>query len=489
VSVRVSLVQAPVWGVQDPPLGLAVMAGCAKHSDQEPRVFDWNVRLWSAASPEGRRLWDWDRLPFWSDAASVRRFFEQNAALADKLVEETLAADPHAVAFSVALGSHLAGLEAARRVKARNPGVTVILGGPYFEDPARVEECIADPAVDMVLAGAGDDMFVKTLGLYKACGRWVLMPGMTLKSGGQVQRGPKPVPFTFDLDLAPRAEFEGFPFALYARPDQMPLSASRGCASKCRFCGSREYWFRYSFKSGDKIFGEVAYFRQKNPAWTRVRFYDINANGHVPSLVRFSEMVSEHGLFKRGLSWRMNASVKPEMAPPALAKMAAAGCEEIVYGVESGSAAVLERMNKPAAPELASRVLRDTHEAGIRATAALVAGYPGETEADFRATLAFLRENRAWIDAVSAAPLVLEEHSYLGRESATFGLKRSGAGAFDADWSADGLDAAVRQERLARLRSEALGLGLKLSDDDFTPAAPRAASPTGLAAAGTRSAA
>lgn len=468
--IRISLVQPPVWGVQDPPLGLAQLAGCVLHCDQEPFVFDVNLKLWREAPAQDRGLWEGGRMAVWCDRNFVHSFFEEREPTVAACVEDILAPDPHALALSVAAGSLWSALEIARRAKARSPDLTVILGGPYFMDPSRAEALLhEESAVDIVVSGAGDDVFVKMLGLYKACGRWVMLPGMTRRTDGRVERGPKPVPLSFDLDLAPRADFAGFAPDLYARPEQMPVSASRGCPWRCHFCSSREYWGRYSFKSGDKIFGEVMYFSQRNRRWTEVAFYDIMANGNVPSLARFSEMLLQGG-DRAGLTWRINAAVRPEMDRATLALFASAGCREIVYGVESGSERLLRDMNKPLSAALTLQVLRDTKEAGIRTTASFLAGHPGETEDDFEATRRFLERARPWLDEVVVQPLVVEERSYLDRHAGRLGISRQfdvvGA---DRDWSLPGH--AVPQSRLDRarqLRQTARDLGLDVRQEDFT---------------------
>jgi hypothetical protein len=432
------------------------MAGCVVHCSQEARVFDLNVRFWREAPADLRPFWEWDKLPFWNDAAWIDDLLSRTDALWSAYAGEILHSAPHAAAFSVAQGSQRLSFELARRIKRLDPSVTVILGGPLFTDHARVEEAVRSPDVDIVVSGVGEDLFPKMIGLYKATGRWVSLPGMVVKTaGGGAVAGGRSIPYTFDLDGAPFMDFSGFDWSLYAKPGQMPASSSRGCPASCSYCSSREYWGKYSFKSGDLTFTDVSRMRQTNPSGSHVEFYDIMAGGNVPSLVRFSEMARDHWT-GRTVSWRINAAPGSEMTPSALASMAAGGCREIVFGLESGSVPVLARMNRPYSPRDAEAALRAAHEAGIRCTGSFIIGFPGETEEDFEETLKFADRVRPWLDSVCVAPAAVEERSLLSRRPEHFGLP------------ADSAFSGTALRRLKRFTDQANDWALPLSGHNFT---------------------
>jgi radical SAM superfamily enzyme YgiQ (UPF0313 family) len=72
-----------------------------------------------------------------------------------------------------------------------------------------------------------------------------------------------------------------------------------------------------------------------------------------------------------------------------LARLAAAGCRHIVYGVESGSLRVRrEIMKRPVRNQRFKDVFRWTRDAGIIVTANYMLGLPGETRDDIEQTLA-----------------------------------------------------------------------------------------------------
>jgi anaerobic magnesium-protoporphyrin IX monomethyl ester cyclase len=71
-----------------------------------------------------------------------------------------------------------------------------------------------------------------------------------------------------------------------------------------------------------------------------------------------------------------------------------AGCAEVWMGVESGSQAVLDAMDKGLTLDAVRTARRRLKSAGIRACFFLQFGYPGETWAQLQETIAFVREMR-----------------------------------------------------------------------------------------------
>jgi len=83
--------------------------------------------------------------------------------------------------------------------------------------------------------------------------------------------------------------------------------------------------------------------------------------------------------------------------------MRSAGCIQVEYGLESGSDESLRRLGKRSTAEMNRRAVSLAREAHLRVFADIMVGLPGETEADFRATLKFLRWARP--EVLSAARL------------------------------------------------------------------------------------
>ena len=465
--MKTALVQCPVWWTVDPPLGLAQVAGCLSAAGHEVSVFDLNIEL-ARARPKGYEdSWDWERHHLWNQPDAVARFFRDNSAAIDAALLRILRTGARLIGFSVYGGSQLASLELARRIKKADPSRKIVFGGQYLFLETNARAVMADPAVDAVVRGAGEEAVMELAAGLALAGELPTAPGTLVRRAGRVTDGGPAKPLR-DLDSLPYADFRGFPLELYDVSERLPIQASRGCVWRCRYCSSHPFWPGYAAMSGERVFAEILEQKRRHAGKTHFEFYDLTANGDVKSLARLAELIvadiRANGK-KNFFGWKINAIIRPEMTRPLLDTLCAANCHDIIYGIESGSPRVLKLMNKPFALETAERVLRDTHEAGITTVGNFMFGFPGETEADFQLTLDFIRRNRASFDRVyaSATFTSLEEGSYLSGHREEFGIRPDGErGAHHLYWETeDGSnDYLVRLDRYERFRRLALELGI-----------------------------
>ncbi|HRY28510.1 MAG TPA: radical SAM protein [Elusimicrobiota bacterium] len=465
--MKVALVQAPVWWTIDPPLGLAQMAGCAMQYGHDVSVFDLNILLWKDRLPKYQNMWLWEQFHFWNNPQVVADFFNDNRRAIEGHVQSILRTDAKAVCFSVALGNQLASSMIARMVKKEAPKKWVVFGGQYFfRDNQKAKEVILlDKNVDIVVRGASDHLFPKLLSVLETRGEPRPIRGLLYKQGRVVTDTGFIEPLR-QLDSVPFADFTKFPMEVYEDQNRIPIAASRGCVWACRFCSSCNFWPGYSYMSGERIYAEILFHRRLFPQRFHVEFYDITANGRPESLSKLCDLIIEHESRTgwKHFKWKINAIIRPEMTPELLMKMALANCQDIIYGIESGSPRVLKLMNKHYNVDVAERVLHDTHAAGIKAVGNFMFGFPGETEQDFQMTLDFLRKNQKSFDRVyaSATFTSLEEHSYLTEHQESFGVVKSEDKHNSLYWqNKDGSNNyLVRLDRYKRFRDLAIELGI-----------------------------
>jgi anaerobic magnesium-protoporphyrin IX monomethyl ester cyclase len=77
-----------------------------------------------------------------------------------------------------------------------------------------------------------------------------------------------------------------------------------------------------------------------------------------------------------------------------LARMKAAGCKRIYFGMESGSQRMLDLYHKSMDVSSAMQVLHLCRKAGIESAAFFMSGHPDETDTDFQLTLDFAIDAR-----------------------------------------------------------------------------------------------
>jgi radical SAM superfamily enzyme YgiQ (UPF0313 family) len=133
------------------------------------------------------------------------------------------------VAFSCYIWNITQTLETARIIKAQNPKVKILLGGP--EVSYDWEDVICRDEVDMIIAGEGETPFETLLATYP---NLEPIPGLIWKNGTEVKQNIKAP--TFDI-----ARYKNImPYETdnveSLKDKVLYIETSRGCPYKCEFC-------------------------------------------------------------------------------------------------------------------------------------------------------------------------------------------------------------------------------------------------------------
>ncbi len=223
-------------------------------------------------------------------------------------------------------------------------------------------------------------------------------------------------------------DFSFAPLGAYLSPvPVLPVSASRGCYwRRCLFCpeaASPTHPYGVSPGSFVELLRGLA---------TRygVRHFHLTDNALPPAILR---ELAAHPQAMAGLGWHGFVRFEPELLDQDFVRgLAASGCRMLQLGLESGSQAVLDRLQKGTRVEQAARMLANLHGAGIRTYVYVMLGTPGETAADAELTLRFLEEQGALIDYLNLAIMNLPRESPLLVDPAAVGITASAPLAEDA---------------------------------------------------------
>lgn len=182
-------------------------------------------------------------------------------------------------------------------------------------------------------------------------------------------------------------------FNIYSSPLSLLVDGSISCPLKCAFCNVRYLYGPYRQREAFDLVEEMLFY-QNNYNIVNINFNDRIFNADIERLREFCRLLIKK---KYPGVWNCYANIRPEINKVLLKKMHAAGCNNITFGVESGSPRVLKKMNKNYTPELASQVIRDTCQCSIRVQLEIMTDFPGEEEGDFKQTLLFIKENFNYI--------------------------------------------------------------------------------------------
>ncbi len=172
------------------------------------------------------------------------------------------------------------------------------------------------------------------------------------------------------------------------------ISTQRGCPFPCTYCGARMFNELYEGtgeygrrRSQENVLAELRELREAGKL-SFVIFMDDTFTIHHPWVKEFCRLYKEEFRTPFCLHARVE-TVNEKM----LHMLADAGCQQITYGVESGSERVRrEIMHRPVTNQRFRDVFRWTREAGIRVISNYMLGLPGETRAELDETYALAEE-------------------------------------------------------------------------------------------------
>lgn len=465
-----------------PPLGLAYISSYLVSKGISCSVIDLNARIYNLMDEDKRKeLWKPENIRCWAEKAFFSDIFYSLRPHIKLFLEEALAPGTYAVGFSVNRSNMLFSIELAKLIKEANPKSVIVFGGPScwlrskdnIPDECRdirTEKLAFSPGlIDAFVVGEGENAAFEIISRLKSGNGLTDIPGTVIYRGEGLYSGLTPVSASVDIDRLPQPTFCEFELWLYSERI-LPVLFSRGCVGKCVFCNDPGMAGSYRARSARHVFQEVKYHVENNGI-KRFHSCDLLANGNLNFLDEFSGLVIESG-YK--ITWSGQALVRADMSERLLTKMKRAGCDSLVFGVESFSDKVLRLMGKSFNSKQAELALRRCRDCGIKAAINIIVGFPGENEGDFNVTIEAIKRNRKVIDCVSSvSTAVLTPGSPLSNSTDVFGIKRSTAGNYSCWKSEDGSnDYALRKKRLLRLTGYLKEWGIRylstnLYDDEF----------------------
>jgi len=332
--------------IQSPPMGIYHVAAMLKERGHEVEVLNWH-----------------DRAIALETIAAVLR-------------EKA----PQVIGFSILHANRWGGIEIARTAKRIDPGVTVVFGGvgaTHLWDHFLKHF----PEVDFIVTGEGEYPFSSLVAMLenKAPVDSEDIPGLAFRKNGRPFR-TAPAEASCDLDALP---MPGRHF------DLAHVSLTRGCVSNCAFCGSPAFWGRrVRSHSADYFVEQLAVLRRRGR-----RFFYVSDDTFTLDKGRVIDVCRKIIQQSLGISWAAISRVDA-VDEEVLAWMRRAGCIQISYGVESGSAAIRRRLHKKISETQVLRAFELTQRYGIMARAYFIYGCPGESRQTIQDTIDLIQAIR-----------------------------------------------------------------------------------------------
>jgi len=290
---------------------------------------------------------------------------------------------PDFVGFSVTTPIFSTCTKIANLIKKINKNIRIIFGGPH--PTALPEETLLNSCIDYVVIGEGEKTIVELVNVVEKGKTLKKVRGIGYKKDNKVVI-TKHRPLIKDLDELSFPSFNLFPLSKYTGSgfrNGFYSVTSRGCPYSCIHCAAHlTFGKKIRRRSIKNVIQELKTLKKEYKIrW--IKFYDdvftIDKN-YVINLCK--EMIKQN----LGISWWCNTRVD-KVDENLLELMHKAGCEQIAYGIESGTQRILNYMKKGTYVEQADRAIKMSRKIGIIPSGYFMVNFPTETKEEIKATL------------------------------------------------------------------------------------------------------
>jgi len=350
-TMRVLLINPfyPISETPSPPLGLAYLAASLERAGIEVKILDFVVY------PYSRQI----------------------------LAAELDAFAPHLAGVTAVTMTVDHAAQIVRDIKKSHPEILTVMGGPHVS--MRAAETLADlPELDLVVIGEGDDTIGELVRAADKGHAWESVPGLVYRENGRIRATPVK-PYLVDVRALPFPARHLLPLGRY-RALNMPVSitTSRGCPFQCIFCvGRKMVGARVRYRDPVAVADELEYLKSLN-------FKQINIADDLFTASRKHCLGVCEEIIRRGLAIQWSSFARVDtVSYELLAKMKAAGCAAVSFGVETADPEILKIIKKGITLDQVVAAVEASVQAGVLPHVSFILGLPGETPDTIARTRAF----------------------------------------------------------------------------------------------------
>ncbi len=288
--------------------------------------------------------------------------------------------------FTSSFQQTMASLALARVVRARQPHVTIVMGGANCQEEMGHALIAEYDCLDAVCVGEGERALPELVRAVRDGQPLAGIPGIATR-----ETAAPPVE-RFPVEALPYPDFDDF-FAQHARTaaarrylPSVVFETARGCwwgaKHHCTFCGLNGTSMAYRSKSQGRAYDELTWLVDRHGC------SDVANGDNILDMAYFQDFLprlaaSRHNLL---IFYETKANLKPEH----LTALAAAGVRKIQAGIETLDTRLLTLVRKGSTGLQNVQTLKLAAEAGVFVEWLALYGLPGEAAADYDRIAAML---------------------------------------------------------------------------------------------------
>jgi len=345
-----------------------------------------------------------------ADAVGILEF--KPGDMPDAIAQRVLDQSPDLLGLSCYVWNIKTLLAAAQQIKARQPGICIVLGGPEVGPVAR-SVLERNPCVDCIVKSEGELPFADIVETLANGGALATVNGICLRRGNDIIE-TEDAPTLHDLNtLASPSRLADFD----PKGRVICIETQRGCVFRCNFCFyNKDLSIRNRRFDLDRVKQEIQYWLQQDIAeiYLMDPIFNLNA-ARAKEICRF---ISEHN--PRRIAF--HTEVWAEFIDAELARlMQAANFRFLEVGLQTTDQAVLATVERRLRLAQFLEGIEQLKRYELPFELQLIYGLPGETRASFRASLDFAASLRA--PELSVFPLMVLPGTELRRKAAALGIE------------------------------------------------------------------
>jgi len=366
--MKVLLIQPP-WIVSQttgPPLGLAYLGSCLEKSDHKVKIIDSAILN--------------------LDKTNIEREIKQF--------------DPEVVGISSVTKCINYAIELTEFVKKNNPNCMTVLGGPHPTLRAKrtLEE---NPTVDFAIRNEGEYTFTELLKKKNSKFDFSDIDGISYRVNNCILEN-KNRSLIENLDKLPFPAYHLLPMNKYKVNDTFlnsgllgkqgeqygSMLTSRGCPFGCIFCACHKIMGKkWRVRSPENIVKELKILRYKYGKKI-IEFLDDTFSINKQRTIKICKLIRDEGI-----DISLIVSTRVDLFDQDIAyNLKKAGCNLILFGIESGVQSTLNYLKKGFKISDIERAVKFAKNANIDIRGSFIIGVPGETKKMINQTISFAKK-------------------------------------------------------------------------------------------------
>ncbi len=267
----------------------------------------------------------------------------------------------------------------AELIRQQHPQAHIMVGGPFVtalpQDTLRYYRDI-----DTAVIGEGEDTFMELLERLSHGRPTAGVPGTAWRNGEEIVMGPA-------CQRIKNLDVLASPFDYFT---SYIVMTSRGCPSKCTFCGSFTTWGKMlRFQSEESCIDTFRKALARLPV-PFLAIKDDTFTAHRRRTIAICDSIIQN---KMNFMWSCDTRVD-SLDDELLCKMRLAGCQTISFGVESGSLEILKNIRKETTPEMVLEATRSAKKYGMSVRYYMIFIHRGETAETIQESIDLIKAGR-----------------------------------------------------------------------------------------------